>query len=333
MFIRPRQVGIVSGAPVLNRHLNAILATSLRAVTIRILRDGTFDGAPVTNFPLGHVHLIRHGLSPKEREPQELVRDQWDAEGKMGCKGATRHADRKMVLRLMTSSRLALVHPMCPSAGYSQDPDADDRLSNSLQVLRESFKSKIRHSWRSTRLGLMADHIRKYLQSATDNKALVFSEFLCHLDAAEVALKSQDVQVLRFDGTMDKKTRARHLEKFEAISNRTHRVLLVTSRSGGVGIEMKAAGHVYHLSRPWNAALMEQCSSRTIRTGQDKDVQVFVYHAEASMDEKSRLIIERKDLKGRMLLDPAGELKEAMEEVGGWSYTQFVDAIAQMPGE
>jgi hypothetical protein len=98
--------------------------------------------------------------------------------------------------------------------------------------------------WNSSRiretLEIVQEHLPRYA-----GKIVIFSEFLCTLDVLAVALHESGLEVLRFDGTVDSKDRETVVQKFEEDHDEA-RVLLVTSRSGGLGRSFTPADRVIH---------------------------------------------------------------------------------------
>lgn len=75
---RKRNAEGIGGAPVLNGLLNAVLAESHKAFTIRLRKQDTFDSTPLANIPKPYFKSKNHELSAKESAPQNVVRTQWD---------------------------------------------------------------------------------------------------------------------------------------------------------------------------------------------------------------------------------------------------------------
>jgi SNF2 family DNA or RNA helicase len=95
---------------------------------------------------------------------------------------------------------------------------------------------------------------------------------------------------LLYTGTMSAGQKAATVETF--LSNPHHKILLLSLRSGGVGLNLQAASYVFHLDRWWNPAIEEQADSRAHRMGQNYPVTVFRYTCadtiEARIDQQLR---------------------------------------------
>merc|ERR1719171_2245960 len=66
---------------------------------------------------------------------------------------------------------------------------------------------------------------------------------------------------------------------------RRGRILLVSLRAGGVGLNLVAATRLYMLDLWWNPAVEEQAINRVHRIGQTQEVEVFKFIVPGSMDE------------------------------------------------
>jgi superfamily II DNA or RNA helicase len=95
--------------------------------------------------------------------------------------------------------------------------------------------------------------------------------------------------------------------------------LILGHQVGGVGLNITAANHVIHYTRPWNPAKENQATDRVHRIGQDKLVKVYYPIArderfvtvEARLDE----LIKAKENLARDVLRPSSELAVKPEEL------------------
>merc|ERR1712224_575443 len=62
------------------------------------------------------------------------------------------------------------------------------------------------------------------------------------------------------------------------------RVLLISLKAGGVGLNLVAATRVYMLDLWWNPAVEEQAIQRVHRIGQTEEVHVYKFVVRASID-------------------------------------------------
>merc|ERR1719449_344573 len=72
------------------------------------------------------------------------------------------------------------------------------------------------------------------------------------------------------------------------------KVLLLSLKAGGVGLNLTAANHLLLLDPAWNPASEWQCFDRTHRLGQKKEVKIYKYITKDSIEEQMVEIQEKK---------------------------------------
>ena len=71
-------------------------------------------------------------------------------------------------------------------------------------------------------------------------------------------------------------------------------VLLLTLKTGGVGLNLTKASYVFHLEPWWNPAIENQATDRVHRMGQKRAVQVYRYIMHESVEEKIEILKSKK---------------------------------------
>ena len=72
------------------------------------------------------------------------------------------------------------------------------------------------------------------------------------------------------------------------------RVLVMSLRAGGLGLNLTNASHVFHFDRWWNPAVEDQASDRAHRIGQTRVVQVHRMICAGTIEERIDELIEAK---------------------------------------
>jgi len=79
-------------------------------------------------------------------------------------------------------------------------------------------------------------------------------------------------------------------------------IFILSIKAGGLGLNLTAANHVFHFDRWWNPAVENQATDRSFRIGQKKNVNVYKFVTEGTLEEKIDDMIEaKKDLSDRIL--------------------------------
>ena len=125
------------------------------------------------------------------------------------------------------------------------------------------------------------------------NQCLIFSGFTTMLDVLEDYCLFREHKYCRLDGSTDLETRESQIEEFVA-PNSDKNVFLISTRAGGLGLNLMTANIVVLYDSDWNPQIDLQAMDRAHRIGQKKVVQVFRLVTTDTMEEK---MIERQSLK------------------------------------
>ncbi len=102
-------------------------------------------------------------------------------------------------------------------------------------------------------------------------------------------------------GDVAAKRRTQLVERFQGEEYVPYMVLSL--KAAGVGLNLTAANHVVHFDRWWNPAVENQATDRAFRIGQSKDVMVYKFVCQDTLEERISQIIEDKS---RLMDDVVG---------------------------
>ena len=131
------------------------------------------------------------------------------------------------------------------------------------------------------------DDVRRRMRTLVSegHRALLFSQFVAPPFGVEGAAKAlREFDPLCFVGRMSRGERAAVVARFHDASR--HKILLLSLRAGGVGLNLQDASYVFHLDRWWNPALENQADSRAHRMGQRYPVTSFRYLCADTIEER-----------------------------------------------
>mmetsp|Transcript_46829 Transcript_46829/g.87802 ORF Transcript_46829/g.87802 Transcript_46829/m.87802 type:complete len:1470 (-) Transcript_46829:28-4437(-) len=107
------------------------------------------------------------------------------------------------------------------------------------------------------------------------HRVLVFCQSLKMLDLVQICcLKPKGLRCLRIDGGTDAQARAEKVKKFNTQRDR-FQCMLMTTATGGVGLNLTSADRVVLVDPAWNPATDAQAVDRAFRIGQEKEVRVY----------------------------------------------------------
>lgn len=122
------------------------------------------------------------------------------------------------------------------------------------------------------------------LQQLKDNghRALIFTQMTKVLDVLEQFLNYHGYLYMRLDGATKIEDRQILTERFNTDSRIT--VFILSSRSGGLGINLTGADTVIFYDSDWNPAMDKQCQDRCHRIGQTRDVHIYRFVSEHTIE-------------------------------------------------
>ncbi|KAM7192141.1 SNF2 family N-terminal domain containing protein [Naviculisporaceae sp. PSN 640] len=140
------------------------------------------------------------------------------------------------------------------------------------------------------------DRLLRKLQ-AGGHRALIFTQMTKVLDILEQFLNIHGHKYLRLDGATKVEQRQILTDRF----NHDTRILcfILSTRSGGLGINLTGADTVIFYDQDWNPAMDKQCQDRCHRIGQTRDVHIYRLVSEHTIEAN----ILRKASQKQMLDD------------------------------
>jgi helicase SWR1 len=140
------------------------------------------------------------------------------------------------------------------------------------------------------------DKLLRDLQAGS-HRCLIFTQMTKVLDILEQFLNIHGHRYLRLDGATKIEQRQILTDRF----NSDPRILafILSSRSGGLGINLTGADTVIFYDLDWNPAMDKQCQDRCHRIGQTRDVHIYRFVSEYTIEAN----ILRKSNQKRLLDD------------------------------
>ncbi|KAF2716152.1 hypothetical protein K431DRAFT_236002 [Polychaeton citri CBS 116435] len=115
------------------------------------------------------------------------------------------------------------------------------------------------------------------------DKVLVFSHSVKFLGMLSILFKTTSYNVSYLDGKMPYAERQRSVDDFNADPNQF--VFLISTKAGGVGLNITSANKVVVVDPHWNPAVDQQAQDRAYRIGQTRDVEVFRLVSAGTIEE------------------------------------------------
>ncbi|KAE8350971.1 SNF2 family N-terminal domain-containing protein, partial [Aspergillus coremiiformis] len=234
---------------------------------------------------------------------------------------------------------------------YSSTPRPCTQPAPRISLRRINPLSPSAHT--SAKIHALINHLNRVPSST---KSVVFSQFTSFLDLIAPQLDRAGISYVRLDGTMAQKARAEVLAQFNktdtfdqeeledaereydsstpftekplpsknghAATSSSPKVLLISLRAGGVGLNLTAASNVFMMDPWWSFAVEAQAIDRVHRMGQLRDVAVTRFIVKNSIEGRMLQVQERKmNIAGSLGLRVGGDdsenekKKERIEEL------------------
>ncbi|KAK7742068.1 transcriptional regulator [Cytospora paraplurivora] len=156
--------------------------------------------------------------------------------------------------------------------------------------------------WRTAGKFELLDRVLPKYQ-ATGHRVLMFFQMTAIMDIMEDFLRLRHIQYLRLDGTTKSEERSELLYEFNRPDS-PYFIFLLSTRAGGLGLNLQTADTVIIYDSDWNPHQDLQAQDRAHRIGQKNEVRILRLISSSSVEEK---ILER----ARFKLDMDGKVIQA----------------------
>ncbi len=156
------------------------------------------------------------------------------------------------------------------------------------------------------------DVLGEYLVEVVGNghKALVFANYLGALEIMEEELNNQNISYLKMTGST--RNRESLVDSFQ--NGDEYKVLLMTLKTGGVGLNLTAADYVFIFDPWWNVAAENQAIDRVHRIGQKNSVFSYKLITRNTIEEKILQLQQQKTELVNVLIDSDGDSVKSLSE-------------------
>ncbi|KAH9054910.1 SNF2 family DNA-dependent ATPase [Lactarius vividus] len=196
--------------------------------------------------------------------------------------------------------------PRLSSASNASDDDESSKVKPEKQTEESSSQKKGKQpvarkevakpsqhtvaTWRrgdddlepSAKMVALVEQLR--IAEGAGDKTIVYSQWTSMLDLIETLLARNGIQNLRYDGKMRSEAREAALAGFRRMGG--PKVILISTKCGGVGLNLTIANRVVNMDLSWNYAAESQAYDRVHRLGQEKDVFVKRLVVEETIEER-----------------------------------------------
>ena len=176
---------------------------------------------------------------------------------------------------------------------------AEGLLSRVASAMSTQFPEKRLIQYDCGKLQTMSTLLRSLF--AESHRVLVFTQMTKMLDVLENFLNYHGYKYLRLDGSTSIERRQTLMESF----NNDKRIFcfILSTRSGGIGINLTGADTVIFYDSDWNPTMDAQAQDRCHRIGQTRDVHIYRLISEKTVEENILKKASQKRLLSEMTIE------------------------------
>lgn len=147
-----------------------------------------------------------------------------------------------------------------------------------------------------------------------DEKVIAFTQYKEMGNILTTIIQNElNISPLFFHGSLNTAQRQNMLQEFE--SNPEQKIMLLSLKAGGTGLNLTSATNVIHYDLWWNPAVEEQATDRSYRIGQDKNVMVHRLVTIGTFEEKiDEMIKQKKELVNLAVFEGEKVITELSDE-------------------
>uniref|UniRef100_A0A8C1NWZ7 Chromodomain helicase DNA binding protein 4a n=1 Tax=Cyprinus carpio TaxID=7962 RepID=A0A8C1NWZ7_CYPCA len=135
------------------------------------------------------------------------------------------------------------------------------------------------------------------------HRVLIFSQMTKMLDLLEDFLENEGYKYERIDGSITGGMRQEAIDRFNA-PGAPQFAFLLSTRAGGLGINLATADTVIIYDSDWNPHNDIQAFSRAHRIGQNKKVMIYRFVTKASVEERITQVAKKKMMLTHLVVRP-----------------------------
>ena len=250
-----------------------------------VSNDGNDDGSDLRDFIVNDsdVEDEEWGPNNKKRKRQTDVKPNLAA---MNGKKEPATAKKAKMEDFGTAARDGTHEPIQPAAFAL--PNFRITGAAARRALRATELK--RHS---TKLTALLSALELLKNAGGEDKIVIYSQFVRYMDIIEVPLRNWGWKMLRLDGSLNQPQRAELLKRFD--TDPSCRILLISLKAGGVGINLTVANHIFLMDPWWNTAVEKQAVDRVHRIGQKKPIFVTRFFVKLTVEQRILMIQAAKD--------------------------------------
>lgn len=183
--------------------------------------------------------------------------------------------------------------------------DTEEEIVELENIITVAKQAEFQHP--DVKVEKLLNIIDNILCEDPNQKIIVFTEFVATQEYLKHLLATKDYSVTILNGSMSIEERNGALREFRDKCN-----IFISTDAGGEGLNLQFSNIIINYDLPWNPMKIEQRCGRADRIGQTRDVQIYNFIIEDTVENRVREVLEEK-------------LALIFEEIGVDKYSDVLD--------
>lgn len=165
--------------------------------------------------------------------------------------------------------------------------DNDEEIKELENLIAVAKQAEFQHP--DVKVEKLYNTIDAILSEDQNQKIIIFTEFVATQEYLKRLLTAKGYKITVLNGSMSIEERNDALQEFRDNSN-----VFISTDAGGEGLNLQFSNIIINYDLPWNPMKIEQRCGRADRIGQTRDVQIYNFTIEDTIENRVREVLEEK---------------------------------------
>ena len=184
--------------------------------------------------------------------------------------------------------------------------DTEEEILELEEIIAVARQAEFQHP--DVKVETLLDTVDELLSEDRDQKIIIFTEFVATQRYLQRILTAKGYTVTTLNGSMSIDERNEALAEFRDKTN-----IFISTDAGGEGLNLQFSNIIINYDLPWNPMKIEQRCGRADRIGQKRDVHIYNFIIEDTVENRVRQVLEEK-------------LSVILKEMGVDKYSDVLDS-------
>eukprot|EP00921_Rhytidocystis_pertsovi_P019757 GHVQ01031404.1.p1 GENE.GHVQ01031404.1~~GHVQ01031404.1.p1 ORF type:complete len:1497 (-),score=222.63 GHVQ01031404.1:2193-6683(-) len=209
-------------------------------------------------------------------------------------------AEEEPSVPVTSNERCSVTTRNCSGGGSQQQAmspeDVNEIVKKGWAGVKGGIMSRIKTAEfkSSTKIDALLEELERVNEEDPSAKSIVFSQYTAMLELIMWKLNTTGITCVKYTGSLTVPARSNMLHAFNI--DPSLKVILISLKAGGEGLNLQVANNIFVMDPWWNPAAEMQAIQRAHRIGQTKPVRALRFIADGTIEERMLQLQEKKKL-------------------------------------